>query len=249
MHFHSGWGRHLCPNSLFCPVVQPWPGGQVQTGITLADPSSRESWVGSEIQGRSSCLLVLWMQGLPSQAKPLPAFWEGWGPGQALAVPWWDTAKRKLLGITGKEGERSHLYSWLLMGETVSSKREVGSGQLAPGWWQQAWEGDPWAPASVFGRKAATDGVSQCDCWVLFKGLERFNNDALSHFLFHITPGKMENINETLEVNGAWSRLKCVKNFSQEICLFGPFLPFHRHNLPGCVLFIFPWLSLFLFNP
>lgn len=72
---------------------------------------------------------------------------------------------------------------------------------------------------------------------------------ALSHFLFHITPGKMENINETLEVNGAWSRLKCVKNFSQEICLFGPFLPFHRHNLPGCVLFIFPWLSLFLFNP
>lgn len=50
------------------------------------------------------------------------------------------------------------------MGEAVSSKRKVGGGQLAPGWWQQAWEGDPWAPASVFGRKAATDGVSQCDC-------------------------------------------------------------------------------------
>lgn len=72
---------------------------------------------------------------------------------------------------------------------------------------------------------------------------------ALSHFLFHITPGKRESINETLEVNGARSRLKCVKNFSQEICLFGPFVPFHRHNLPGCMLFIFPWLSLFLFNP
>lgn len=128
--------------------------------------------------------------------------------------------------------------------------KEVGSGQLAPGWWQQAWEGDPWAPASVFGRKAATDGVSvTAEC--CSKGWSAITTTdwALSHFLFHITPGKMENINETLEVNGAWSRLKCVKNFSQEICLFGPFLPIHRHNLPGWVLFIFPWLSLFLFNP
>lgn len=72
---------------------------------------------------------------------------------------------------------------------------------------------------------------------------------ALSHFLFHITPGKRENINETLKLNGTRSRVKCVKNFSQEICLFGPFVLFHRHNFPGCMLFIFPWLPLFLFNP
>lgn len=193
MHFHSGWGRHLCLNSLFCPVVQPWPGGQVQTGITLAHPSSRESWVGSEIQRWSSCLLVLWMQRLPLQAKPLPAFCEGWGPGQALAVPWWDTAKHRLLGITGKRGgKESCIYSWLLMGEAVSSKRKVGGGQLAPGWWQQAWEGDPWAPASVFGRKAATDGVSQCDCWVLFKGLERCNKDGLGVISFPLSHNPRE---------------------------------------------------------
>lgn len=57
------------------------------------------------------------------------------------------------------------------MGETWGAKgREVrqeggrvSSGvQLALGPWQPAWEGDPWCAASEFGRKAATNGVSQC---------------------------------------------------------------------------------------
>lgn len=37
----------------------------------------------------------------------------------------------------------------------------ASDGQLAPGLQQHAWEGDPWSAASKFGRKTATDGVSQ----------------------------------------------------------------------------------------
>ena len=89
----------------------------------------------------------------------------------------------------------------------------ASSGQLALGLRQHAWEGDPWSAASEFGKKAATDGVSQsatAECCSKGWHAVRMTGWTLSHFPFHVTPGMGEAINETLAVNRARTRLKCV---------------------------------------
>lgn len=161
-----------------------------------------------------------------------------------------------LVSLWGK-GERSNWYSWWVkqwVAEGRCDRREAGwlPGPAGLGLVAARLGGEipgP-LPASLGGKQLPMVLVSvTAECcskgWSTLTGTDW----ALSHFLLHITPGKRENINETLELNGARSRVKCVKNFSQEIGLFGPFVLFHRHDLPGCMLFIFPWLPLFLFNP
>lgn len=118
-------------------------------------------------------------------------------------------------------------------------------GQLAPRLRQRAWEGDPSSAASEFGRKSATDGVSQrvtAECRSKSWCAVGVMGCTLSHFPFHVTLGTGEAVNETLTVNGARTRLKSVKNFSQEICLLA--LLYHSTGItfqfafclfsPGC---------------
>lgn len=173
-----------------------------------------------------------WVRGLSSQTKLLPSSCRGWGGGQALAVPCWDTSKQKLIWYHQEERGKGLIYipdsrcvrQQGLKGREVRREegRAASGGQLAPGLRQCAREGDPWSTASEFGRKAATDGVSQsaaAECCSKGWRAVRMTGWALSHFPFHITPGMGEIINETLAVNRARTRLKCVSNFSQEICL------------------------------
>lgn len=105
VHFPSGWGRHS-----FMPQLSLLPYGPALTRWASPD---RHHLGWSFIQRILSCLwdskTKLMSVGaadaeLPLQAKPMPAFCEGWGVGQALAVPWWDNAKHKLLGIIGRRG-------------------------------------------------------------------------------------------------------------------------------------------------
>ena len=119
--------------------------------------------------------------------------------------------------------------------------RVGSSSQLARGLRQCAWEGDPWSAASGFGRKAATDGVSQsttAGCCSKGWRAAGVTGWVLPHFPFHVTPGTGETINETLAVNGARTRLKSVNNFSQEINL--SVLLYHSTGIPfqlACCLF------------
>lgn len=185
---------------------------------------------------------------LSSQAELLPSSCKGQGAGQALAVPWWDTGKQsKAIWCCWKEVGKEIIYipdSWQVrqrgtgrvllevegflelalaagLRESPEGGRAATSSQLAPNPQQRAWEGDPWFTASQFGRKAATDGVSQtmtAECCSKGWRAVRMMGWALSHFPFHITPGMRETVNETLVVNGARTRLQRVNNFSWEIC-------------------------------
>lgn len=155
VHFPSGWGRHS-----FMPQLSLLPYGPALTRWASPD---RHHLGWSFIQRILSCLwdskTKLMSVGaadaeLPLQAKPMPAFVKAGEWGRPLQCHGETMPSTSYLVSLGGEGERSPLYSWLLMGGTVSSRREVGqkgsrvagSGQLAPGWWQHAWEGRSLGP-------------------------------------------------------------------------------------------------------
>lgn len=62
-----------------------------------------------------------WVRWRSSRAEPPPSSCKGWGAGQALAVPWWDT---------GKES-KVIWYHW--------EERGKGITYIPDSWWERQW--------------------------------------------------------------------------------------------------------------